>query len=393
MTTLLLRLFVKDYRHTDAPEVRAAYGILAGVTGIVCNILLFVCKLLAGLLSGSVAVTADAVNNLSDAAGSVVTLLGFRLAERPADEEHPYGHARIEYIAGLAVAALILLVGVELGKSSIEKILTPDAIELSWLTFAILAGSILIKLWMSLFARRLGRAIGSTTLAATAADSRNDMLATAAVLLGCLLGSFFDLRPDGWLGLAVAVFIVCSGCGLARDTISPLLGRKPDPALVERLSSLILSHERVLGIHDLMVHDYGPGQCFASVHAEMNAGDDVLVCHEVLDTIEREALAQLQVHLVIHYDPIVTDDPELNRLHRCVQDAVAAMDPQIDVHDFRMVRGEKSSNLIFDLAVPFAWQNRRAELRSAIEQALGPGYHTVITFDTPGGKERQRGEL
>lgn len=392
MTTLLLQLFVKDYRHTDAPEVRAAYGMLAGATGIVCNILLFVCKLLAGLLSGSVAVTADAVNNLSDAAGSVVTLLGFRLAERPADEEHPYGHARIEYIAGLAVAALILLVGVELGKSSIEKILTPDAIELSWLTFAILAGSILIKLWMSLFARRLGRAIGSTTLAATAADSRNDMLATAAVLLGCLLGSFFNLRTDGWLGLAVAVFIVCSGCGLARDTISPLLGRKPDPALVERLSSLILSHERVLGIHDLMVHDYGPGQCFASVHAEMNAGDDVLVCHEVLDTIEREALAQLRVHLVIHYDPIVTDDPELDRLHRCVQDAVAAMDPQIDVHDFRMVRGEKSSNLIFDLAVPFAWQNRRAELRSAIEQALGPGYHTVITFDTPGGKERQRAE-
>ncbi len=392
MTKLLLRLFVKDYRHIDAPEVRAAYGMLAGATGIVCNILLFVCKLLAGMLSGSVAVTADAVNNLSDAAGSVVTLLGFRLAERPADEEHPYGHARIEYIAGLAVAALILLIGVELGKSSIEKILTPDAIELSWLTFAILVGSILIKLWMSMFARRLGRAIGSTTLAATAADSRNDMLATAAVLLGCLLGYFFELRLDGWFGLAVAVFIVCSGCGLARDTVSPLLGRKPDPALVERLSSLILSHEKVLGIHDLMVHDYGPGQCFASVHAEMDAGDNVLVCHEVLDTIEREALAQLRVHLVIHYDPIVTDDPELDRLHRCVQDAVAAMDPQIDVHDFRMVRGEKSSNLIFDLAVPFSWQNRRAELRSAIEQALGPGYRTVITFDTPGGKERQRAE-
>ena len=267
MTSLLLRLFVKNHDDTENPVVRGAYGKLAGAVGIVCNLLLFAGKLLAGILSGSVAVTADAVNNLSDASSSLVTLLGFKLAERPADEEHPYGHARIEYISGLVVAALILLIGAELAKSSFSKILHPETVEFSLLTLGVLIGSILVKLWMALFCRKLGRRIDSTTLLATSADSRNDVISTAAVLVGCLAGYFFDVKLDGYIGMAVALFIIWSGCSIAKDTISPLLGEQASGELVRNISDLILSHEKILGIHDLMVHDYGPGNCFASVHA------------------------------------------------------------------------------------------------------------------------------
>lgn len=383
MTDLLLRLFVKNAGHTQDVQVRAAYGRLAGAVGIACNILLFAGKLIAGLLCGSVAVTADAVNNLSDAASSLVTLLGFRLSGRPADKEHPYGHARIEYLAGLVVAAMILLIGVELGKSSIGKIFAPEAVEFSWLTAAILLASILLKLWLSHFSGALGRRIDSTTLSAAAADSRNDVISTAAVLVGSVFGQWMSLPLDGYLGLAVAAFILYSGYGIARDTISPLLGRTPDAQLVGQLSALILSDEKVLGMHDLMVHDYGPGQCFASVHAEMDAKESVLVCHELLDTIEREAFERLHIHLVIHYDPIVTDDPELNALRERVRRTVSALDPELTVHDFRMVRGEKVSNLIFDLVLPFAWQEKQEQVRRVVEAELGARYRAVITFDAP----------
>ena len=384
MTKLLLRLFIKDYQNTEDPAVRGACGKLAGIVGIVCNLLLFAGKLLAGTLSGSVSITADAVNNLSDASSSLVTLLGFKMAERPADAEHPYGHARMEYLSGLLVAILILIIGVELGKSSIQKILHPEAVEFSVLTLCILVGSILMKLWMCLFCRKLGKRIQSTTLEATAADSRNDVITTAAVLLGCLAGHFFHWRIDGWVGALVAVFILASGWSIAKETISPLLGKQADPELVQRISRLVLSHEKILGIHDLMVHDYGPGQCFASVHAEMDMHEDPLMCHDILDDIERDALRELRVHLVIHYDPIVTDDDELNHMRTLVQKELAAIDPQLSMHDFRMVRGPQHTNLIFDLAVPYSMSDKTAELKRRIDECVqfeDSKYYTVITFD------------
>ena len=393
MTKLLLRLFVKDYENVEDPKVRGAYGKLAGIVGIICNLLLFAGKLLAGLLSGSVAVGADAVNNLSDASSSLVTLLGFKLAERPADDEHPYGHARIEYLSGLAVAALILLIGAELGKSSIAKILHPVPVDFSWLTLGVLAASILLKLWMALFCKRLGKRIGSTALDATAADSRNDVITTGAVLAGCLIGHFTGLHADGWVGLLVAAFVVWSGCGVAKETISPLLGKQADPELVRRISTLVLSHPMILGIHDLMVHDYGPGQCFATVHAEMDAREDPLHCHDIIDDIERDSLRELRVHLVIHYDPIVTDDEELNRMRQIVCQTLREIDPELSTHDFRMVRGPGHTNLIFDVSLPFAMDGRRAEIKRAVDERVrqeNPRYYTVVTFDEVSGHEKRQ---
>ena len=384
MTSLLLRLFVKNHDDTENPVVRGAYGKLAGAVGIVCNLLLFAGKLLAGILSGSVAVTADAVNNLSDASSSLVTLLGFKLAERPADEEHPYGHARIEYISGLVVAALILLIGAELAKSSFSKILHPETVEFSLLTLGVLIGSILVKLWMALFCRKLGRRIDSTTLLATSADSRNDVISTAAVLVGCLAGYFFDVKLDGYIGMAVALFIIWSGCSIAKDTISPLLGEQASGELVRNISDLILSHEKILGIHDLMVHDYGPGNCVASVHAEMDSAEDPLTCHDIIDDIERDALRELRVHLVIHYDPIITDDEELNAARALVEQEIRSIDESLSLHDFRMVRGPGHTNLIFDLVIPYSMEDRKAELKARIDERLqrqDRKYYTVITFD------------
>ena len=393
MTELLLRLFVKDRENTENPKVRGAYGKLAGIVGIVCNLLLFAGKLLAGLLSGSVAVSADAVNNLSDASSSLVTLLGFKLAERPADDEHPYGHARIEYLSGLAVAALILLIGAELGKSSIEKILHPELVDFSWLTLAVLVASILLKLWMSLFCKKLSRRIGSTTLDATAADSRNDVITTGAVLAGCLIGRFTGLRVDGYVGLLVAAFVIWSGCGVAKETISPLLGKQADPELVRRISALVLSHPKILGIHDLMVHDYGPGQCFATVHAEMDAHEDPLRCHDIIDDIERDSLRDLRIHLVIHYDPIVTDDEELNRMRGIVCQTLREIDPELSTHDFRMVRGPGHTNLIFDVSLPFAMDARRTEIKRTVDERVrqeNPHYYTVVTFVEVAGEKPEK---
>ncbi len=384
MTKLLLRLFVKNFRNTDDPKVRGAYGRLAGLVGLVCNLLLFAGKLVAGTLAGSVSVTADAVNNLSDASSSLVTLFGFKLAERPADEEHPYGHARMEYLSGLLVAVLILVIGVELAKSSVEKILHPEAVEFSVLTLCVLIASILVKLWMCLFCKKLGKAIDSTALEATAADSRNDVITTSAVLLGLLAGHFFRWRIDGWVGVLVAVFILLSGWSIAKETISPLLGKQADRELVRRISDLVLGHPKILGIHDLMVHDYGPGQCFATVHVEMDMHENPLVCHDILDDIERDALRELHVHLVIHYDPVVTDDVELNHMRALVEKKLKQLDPRLSMHDFRMVRGPQHTNLIFDLAVPFDLSGKTAELKRRIDECVqfeDHKYYTVITFD------------
>lgn len=290
MTETLVRLFVKNSRDTTDPAVRTAYGNLASWVGIFCNLLLCAGKFLAGTLSGSISIAADAVNNLSDASSSVVSLIGFKLGARPADDEHPYGHARFEYLAGLAVAVMVLVIGVELLKSSVDKILHPAAVTFSWVAMAVLAASIAVKLWMSLFNRTLGKRINSGSLIATAADSRNDVLTTSAVLVASLISHFANVELDGWMGAAVALFILYSGVGLIKDTIDPLLGLAPDPELVQHIHDKIMSYPGVLGTHDLMVHDYGPGRQFASVHVELAAEDDVMASHELIDDIERDFL-------------------------------------------------------------------------------------------------------
>lgn len=385
MTGLLLRLFVKHADQTEDPAVRSAYGKLAGMVGIVCNGLLFAGKLLAGVLSGSVSVMADAVNNLADASSSVVTLWGFKLAEKPADHGHPFGHARMEYLSGLAVAVMILFIGAELAKTSFGKILHPEAVDFTWLTAGILLLSILVKLWLSGFGRTLGKRIGSKTLEAAAADSRNDVISTAAVLLAGVAGRLTGRHVDGYMGLAVAFFIVYSGVKIAKETVDPLLGTAPDPALVRQIESEILTHDKILGIHDLIVHDYGPGRRFASVHVEMDSREDPLACHDIIDAIEREFAQKHSLQLVIHYDPQVTDDGELNRMRQLVAQAAAQLDSRLTIHDFRMVRGCERTSLVFDLVVPYEMAGRREELKRLLDlrvQFEDSRYETVITFDS-----------
>ena len=385
MTELFLRLFVKNAALTDDPRTRAAIGKLSGAVGIVCNLLLAAGKMTAGVLSGSVSITADALNNLSDAASSIVTLLGFKLAEKPADTHHPYGHARFEYLSGLAVAVLILFIGFELAKTSVSRIITPAAVEFSLVTLLVLAVSIAVKLWMFLFNRKLGKLIGSTALAATAADSRNDCLATGAVLAAAVIAHFTHWQIDGWMGLGVALFILYSGWNLARETISPLLGEAADPALRQLIVDYIEDCPKVLGYHDLMVHDYGPGQRFASIHVEMDQREDALVCHELIDDMERECLQSHGIHLVIHYDPVVTNDPELDRMRQLELAILHVKDARLSIHDFRMVPGTGHTNLIFDVALPAELRGQEETVQTALEAALndlGEGrYDTVITFD------------
>ena len=382
MTRLLLRIFIKD--PMDSPRGRAAVGSLSGMVGIFCNVLLFALKLMVGILSGSVSITADALNNLSDASGSVVTLIGFRLADKPADPHHPYGHARAEYLSGLAVAALILFIGFELVKSSLEKIFNPTALIFSPSLVVVLVVSVIVKLWMCLFNTKLGAIIGSSALLATAADSRNDCIATSAVLVSALIESKTGLHVDGWMGLAVALFILRSGLTLAKETVSPLLGEGADSSLREDILDYIRSSPKVLGYHDLMVHDYGPGRRYASVHVEMDYREDPMECHEWIDDMERECLRSHNVHLVIHYDPIVTDDPELTALKEQAEGLLKEMDPRLSLHDFRMVKGKRHMNLVFDVPLPQNLRGREEEIRQQVEQAMNGGtrvYHVKITFD------------
>ncbi|MEI3093030.1 MAG: cation diffusion facilitator family transporter [Oscillospiraceae bacterium] len=327
MTHFLLRLFVKNADQTSDPKVRAAVGTLSGIVGILCNFFLFLGKVIIGTLSGSVSITADAMNNLSDAASSIVTLVGFKLAEQPADAEHPYGHARFEYLSGLVVSAMIVIIGFELAKTSVGKILSPVPVVFSAPLAAVLVLSIAVKLWLCLFNRTLGRKINSTTLLATSEDSRNDIITTAAVLLAAVIEAVSGLSIDGFVGLAVSLFILYSGAKLAKETISPLLGEAASPELQSRIVDYISAQPKVLGYHDLMVHDYGPGQRFATIHVEMDCKEDPMQCHELIDDMERECLKSHNIHLVIHYDPVVTDDPELTRLHILVDDFSAKWTP------------------------------------------------------------------
>ena len=387
MTKLLLRLFVKNYENSEDMMVRASVGKLAGATGIVCNIILFLGKLLAGVLAGSVAIIADAVNNLSDASSSVVTLLGFRLAQQPADEDHPYGHARYEYLSGLLVAVLILVIGVELVKSSVGKIISPEPIDFSMITVAILVASVVVKLWMSMFFGTLGKKINSLTLQATSLDSRNDVVSTVAVLAGCVAGYFLNVNIDGYVGLLVAVFILYSGVNIVKETISPLLGEQADAELVGKIKELVLSCEEVLNVHDLLIHDYGPGRCFASIHAEVSARLDPMEVHDILDDIECEAMKALNVHLVIHYDPVLPDDAEWAEMSNMMGEIIKEVAPEVTMHCFRMVGGAKQKNLVFDLMVPYDSEKTNQELKKEIDAQLmarNKKYGTIIRFD---GKE------
>lgn len=385
MTNLLLRL--AGLRGADCADaaIRAKVGSLSGAVGIGANLLLFAGKLLAGVLTGSVSITADAMNNLSDASSSIVTLLGFKLAQQPPDEDHPYGHARFEYLSGLAVAVMIMLIGFELAKTSGQKILHPTAVSFSGIAVAVLLGSIAVKMWLFLFNRKLGKMIASTTLEATAADSRNDCVSTAAVLAAGIIEHFFHIPVDGWMGMGVALFILWSGWGLAKQTISPLLGEAASPELRELIVDYVSKQPKVLGYHDLMVHDYGPGQRFASLHVEMDAADDPLYCHELIDDMERECLRSHNIHLVIHYDPVITNDPEINRLREKCTAYLKDQDSRLTLHDFRMVRGSGHTNLIFDVALPQDLRGREKAFQTGLNGHLNEGshmtYYTVITFD------------
>ena len=384
MTDFLVRHFVRDYQQVQDPAVRERYGVLSGGVGIFLNLLLSLGKFFAGVVTGSIAVTADAFNNLSDAGSSVVTLVGFKLAGQKADDGHPFGHGRIEYLAGLLVSLLILMVGVELGKTSIEKIIQPEKVAFSILSVGILVCSILIKLWMSLFNRKLGKRIHSAAMQATATDSLSDVVATSAVLAGTLIGHFAHVSIDGWIGVVVAVFILRAGWGAAKDTLNPLLGTAPDPELVKAIQQLVLSHEQVVGMHDLVIHDYGPGRRMCSFHAEVPEGDDIMEAHDAIDHIEREIQEKFGIETTAHMDPIATGDSEVARLREQVSELVREIDPDMSIHDFRLTRGPRHSNLIFDVVVPHRCRLSDEEIRRRITEAaeqVVPGCYVVLQLD------------
>lgn len=384
MFHLLSKLFIKNYEDYTDPKVRQSYGILAGAVGILLNFLLFAAKALAGLLSRSIAITADAFNNLSDAGSSVITLIGFRLSGQEADSDHPYGHGRIEYLSGLIVAAIILLMGVELIKSSFSKILHPQLPDFSPVIAFILLLSIAVKLYMYVYNRRISVKIDSAAMKATAADSLNDCIATAAVLAASLIGHFTGYSIDGWCGLVVGIFILRAGIEAAKDTIDPLLGKAPDPAFVEHIRSIVLAHPEVLDVHDLLVHDYGPGRMMVSLHAEVPAEGDFLKLHDVIDNIERELQTTLSCSAVIHMDPVLTKDSETSRLHEIVSSLAKELDPAVSVHDLRLVKGPTHTNVIFDAAVPFQFKLDDSAIRAYFSEKirrLDGSYFCVVNID------------
>ena len=384
MISLLARLFIKQ--SGDEQAVRKAYGILCGAVGIGFNVLLFIGKFFAGTLAGSIAITADAFNNLSDAGSSFVTLLGFQMAGQKPDSEHPFGHGRIEYLSGLAVSMLILLMGVELAKSSLQKILHPEPVDSSPVVIAILCVSIAVKLYMFSYNRRLGRKLNSSAMEAISMDSLSDSAATLAVLIATLVGHFTGLMIDGWCGILVAAFILWSGFNAAKDTLDPLLGTPPTREFVTQIRDIVMAHKSILGIHDLIVHDYGPGRVMISVHAEVSASENVLELHDEIDNVEKELQEKLGCEAVIHMDPIVTDDGITEETRQRVAALVHCIDDEINIHDFRMVVGPTHTNVIFDAVVPFKFRLTDAEVREKIEaavRALDGNYYAVVNVERP----------
>lgn len=378
MTSWLIRTFVPNAGDTGDPAVRTRYGLVASMTCIVCNLLLCMGKGTVGLVSGSVSIVADAVNNLSDASSNVVSLLGFKLASRPADEDHPYGHGRYEYLAGLVVAVLVCAIGINLVGSSVEKIMSPESTEFGPAVVIVLVGSMAVKLWMATFNRRLGRAISSETLEATAVDSRNDVIATAAVLASAVVSQLVGIDLDGWAGLAVGGFILWSGVQLIREAVSPLLGKVPDPAYVEHIRDKIMSYPGVLGTHDLMVHDYGPGRQFASAHVEMAAEGDPLDQHDLLDNIEQDFKDDEGLVMTLHFDPIVTNDPQVRDMRHWIDLAVKDIDERLSIHDLRCVPGPTHTNVIFDCVRPADCALSASELRARVSELVRERYPRAV---------------
>ena len=384
MTELLVGWFIKDKENIHDTKVRQSYSRLSGFVGICCNVLLFALKLFIGLATGAVSIMADAFNNLSDAASSVVTLIGFYMAGRPADGGHPYGHGRIEYLSGLFIAAAILMTGVELMKSSVEKILHPEAPEFSLVSIVILAASILLKLWMSKFNFKLGERIQSEVMKATATDSLSDCISTGAVLLGALIGILAGKNLDGWIGALVALFVCFAGLGGAKETIQPLLGQAPDPELVNKIKERVIKEEKILGVHDLNVHDYGPGRRMISLHAEVSYKEDILEAHDLIDNIERDLMKEFQCDATIHMDPVVTDDEEMNKVRQMVEAIVTEKNAEWKIHDFRMVRGSTHTNLIFDLVVAPEELVKKQEIERWVKEKIhdaDPELYAVVTVE------------
>lgn len=384
MTDLILRIFVRDHKNTEDPAVRDKCGRVAGAVGIVTNFLLFLMKIIVGTVFHNVSVTADAVNNLTDSGSSVVTLIGFKMASKPADEKHPFGHARIEYLSGVIVSFIVIFLGLQLGMSSIEKILTPEENALTPVALVVLVISILAKLWQCLFYRKVGRMIKSESVEATSKDSRNDVIATSVVLLGAVITMLTGVNLDGYMGAAVALFIVFSGVQLTISTADPLLGQAPEGELVQTITEKMLSYPGIIGMHDLAVHNYGVGRCFASAHCEVDAKNDILVSHDLIDNIERDFSRDLGIHMVIHLDPVIVGDARTDALHCKVQSLVTALYPTVTIHDFRVIWGVTHSNIVFDAAVPFAVKDSDAVITQKLEaeiQKLDPDYRTVVTID------------
>lgn len=384
MVGLLSRLFIKNHENTDNPSVRQAYGMLCGIVGICFNILLFIGKFAAGAVSKSIAITADAFNNLSDAGSSIITLIGFKMAGQKPDPDHPFGHGRIEYISGLLVSVIILIMAFELIKSSFFKIIHPEEAAYSPLIVIILVVSICVKCYMSFYNRKIGKKINSAAMLATATDSLSDTLATTVVLLATLVSHFTGAMIDGYCGVLVGLFICYAGIQAAKDTISPLLGQAPDPAFVQQIYDLVLSQEGIIGIHDLIVHNYGPGRVLISLHAEVPADDDVLAMHDRIDLIEHKLRDTLHCSAVIHMDPVCVGDEETEQLKEQIRCIIAGIDSSITMHDFRIVKGTTHTNIIFDVVVPYRFRMTDEALTAAITeniQELDPSYFAVIEVD------------
>lgn len=384
MTDLLIKLFIKDFENVKVSGVRSAYGKLSGAVGIAVNLILCALKFFTGIITRSVAVTADAVNNLSDAGSSVVTLFGFKLSEKPADSKHPYGHGRIEYIAGLIVSFLVLLMGFELVKTSVGKIREPEPVEYSVSAVIILVASILAKLWLAFFNSRLGKRINSTATQAVVTDSISDTVSTGAVLVSVIISKFSSVCLDGYFGLAVALFIIYSGINLIRETVAPLLGMPPEKEFCEEIKAFIMSYESVIGVHDLIIHDYGPTRLFASAHAEVPANIDFYIIHDTIDLIERDIMQKYGMLISIHADPIIIDDEKINSLKRMTEKAVTVVNNTFSIHDFRVVEGVTHTNLIFDIEANHECKLSSHEIENAVSREISKideRYLCVITVD------------
>ena len=384
MGKFLFKKFIKNHEDVKDPKVRDSYGKLAGIVGIISNLLLCIIKMLVGIVSGSIAIVADAVNNLADASSSVITLAGFKLAAMPEDEEHPYGHARIEYIAGMVVSLIIIVVGVELGKSSFGKILHPEPLEFSLSVVIVLLIAIGIKIWQAMFNISVGKRINSVTLIATGTDSRNDVIATSAVLISVVAGHFFEIQIDGYMGLLVALFIIWSGISLVRETISPLLGEAPDPQLVKEIEKITLSYDGVIGIHDLVVHNYGPGKIFASIHIEVDSAVDVMISHDLMDNIERRLHNELNIFVTAHMDPVNLKDPNREPLSHIIDETIANLDGVINYHDLRIVPGHTHTNVVFDVVLAADCKLSKEKITDTLcarIKELNPTFCCVISYD------------